>query len=121
MHARPVVRLPAGSDFTSLALAPRALAWSTSAATYLASTATGSFVQVTPAYGYATGSSSVLLVTDAPAGKSAHAPLPTYVVNPATFSWPACAGLGPRPGGRPGRRERLELPGGRWHARAEGW
>ena len=88
--ARPVVRLPAGSDFTSLALAPRALAWSTSAATYLASTATGSFVQVTPAYGYATGSSSVLLVTDAPAGKSAHAALPTYVVNPATFSWPAC-------------------------------
>lgn len=87
---RPVVRLPAGTDFTDLALAPGELAWTTSAATYLASTRTGTFVQVTPAYGYATGSSSVMLVTDAPNGKSAHAALPTYVIQPASFSWPAC-------------------------------
>ncbi len=90
--ARPAVRLPAGSDFTDLALAPGALAWTTSSATYLASTRTGAFIQVTPQYGYATGSGSVMLITDAPSGKAAHPALPTYVVDPASFSWPACTG-----------------------------
>ena len=90
--ARPAVRLPAGSDFTDLALAPGALAWTTSSATYLASTRTGAFIQVTPQYGYATGSSSVMLITDAPSGKAVHPALPTYVVDPARFSWPACPG-----------------------------
>jgi hypothetical protein len=88
--ARQAVRLPPGTDFTDLALAPGVLAWTTSAATYLASTTTGTFLQVTPEYGYATGSGSVLLITDAPSGKAAHAALPTYVVNPASFSWPGC-------------------------------
>ena len=91
VRARLAVRLPAGADFTDLALAPGALAWTTSAATYLASTRTGAFVQVTPAYGYATGSSSVMLITDAPDGKAAHPALPTYVIDPASYAWPACA------------------------------
>jgi hypothetical protein len=90
--ARPVVQLPAGTDFTDLALAPGALAWTTSQATYLASTRTGAFVQVTPEYGYATGSSSIMLITDAPSQKAEHPALPTYIVNPATFAWPACSG-----------------------------
>ena len=85
VRARLAVRLPAGADFTDLALAPGALAWTTSAATYLASTRTGAFVQVTPAYGYATGSSSVMLITDAPDGKAAHPALPTYVIDPASY------------------------------------
>lgn len=88
--ARPAVRLPTGADFTDLALAPGALAWTTSSATYLASTRTGAFIQVTPQYGYATGSSSVMLITDAPSGKSVHPALPTYVVDPVSFSWPSC-------------------------------
>jgi hypothetical protein len=88
--AAVAVRLPPGADFTDLALAPGTLAWTTSLATYLASTRTGAFEQVTPQYGYATGSGSVMLITDAPAGKAAHPALPTYVVNPATATWPSC-------------------------------
>jgi hypothetical protein len=88
--ARLIVRLPPGVDFTDLALAPGTLAWTTSDATYLASTKTGAFVQVTPEYGYATGSTSVMLITDAPSQKAPHSPLPTYVVNPASFAWPSC-------------------------------
>ena len=60
---RLALALPAGTDFASLALAPGTLAWTTSQATYLASTRTGAYMQVTRAYGYATGSRSVLLVS----------------------------------------------------------
>jgi hypothetical protein len=88
--ARLVLRLPSGVDFTDIALAPGTLAWSTSEATYLASTKTGAFVQVTSAYGYPTGSSSVMLITDAPSQKVPHPALPTYVVDPASFAWPSC-------------------------------
>ena len=88
--ARPAVRLTAGADFTDLALAPGTLAWTTSSATYLASTRTGTFAQVTRAYGYPTGSGSVMLITDAPSAKSAHPPQPTYVVRPDRFAWPPC-------------------------------
>ncbi len=87
---RPVLTLPAGADFTDLALAPDSLAWTTTSATYLASTRTGTFAQVTPAYGYPTGSGSVMLITDAPSEKAAHPPLPTHVIDPAAISWPAC-------------------------------
>jgi hypothetical protein len=89
--AAEAVRLPAGADFTDLAMAPGALAWTTSAATYLASTRTGSFLQVTPQYGYPTGSGSVMLITGAPGAKAAHPELPTWVVDPATMAWPSCA------------------------------
>jgi hypothetical protein len=88
--ATEAVRLPAGTDFTDLALAPGALGWTTSAATYLASTRTGAFVQVTQQYGYPTGSGSVMLITGPPGAKAAHPALPTWVVDPATMAWPAC-------------------------------
>jgi hypothetical protein len=91
--ARLALALPAGTDFDSLALAPGTLAWTTSQATYLASTRTGAFTQVTPEYGYATGSASVMLVSDAPGGKAVHPPLPLHVISPAALSWPDC---GPR-------------------------
>lgn len=88
--ARLMLRLPAGNDFTDLAIAPGVLAWSTTAATFLASTATGAFAQVTPQFGYATGAGSVMLISDAPTQRSAHPPLLTHVVNPAALAWPAC-------------------------------
>ncbi len=88
--ARQVVRLPAGTDFTDLALAPGTLAWSTTGATYVASTRTGAFSQVTSQYGYPTGSDSILLITDAPSEKLAHPPLPTHVIHPAGIAWPNC-------------------------------
>jgi hypothetical protein len=88
--AQPVLRLPLGADFTDLALAPGTLAWSTTTATFLASTTTGAFTQVTPAYGYATGSGSVMLITDAPTEKVGHPPLLMHVVHPAAIAWPRC-------------------------------
>jgi hypothetical protein len=84
------VRLPAGEDFTALALAPDSLAWTTTTATYLASTTTGAFTQVTPRLGYATGSASVLLISDPPVQQSAHPALPAHVIDPAAISWRGC-------------------------------
>jgi hypothetical protein len=88
--ARLALALPVGAEFGSLALAPGTLAWTTSRATYLASTRTGAFTQVTPEYGYATGSRSVMLVSDAPDGKAVHPPLPLHVISPAALSGPGC-------------------------------
>lgn len=88
--ARPALVLPAGVDFAGLAMAPGALAFTTSQATYLASTRTGAFTRVTRKYGYATGSGSLVLVTDAPGQKSVHPALPLHVVDPASISWPRC-------------------------------
>jgi len=88
--ARLALQLPAGVDFSDLAMAPGALAWTTSRATYLASTRTGAFTKVTPSYGYATGSGSVVLVTDAPGQKEVHPVLPLHVIDPAGLTWPAC-------------------------------
>ncbi|HMH90744.1 MAG TPA: hypothetical protein VK586_06615 [Streptosporangiaceae bacterium] len=88
--ARLALALPAGADFASLALAPATLAWTTSQATYLASTRTGAYTQVTPEYGYATGSRSVMLVSDPPGVKAVHPPLPLHVISPAALSWPGC-------------------------------
>ncbi len=88
--ARMMLNLAPGADFTGLALAPGALAWSTTAATYLASTKTGAFAQVTPRFGYATGSDSVVLISDAPSEKAPHPPLPTHVIDAGGISWPDC-------------------------------
>ena len=85
-----MLALPAGNDFTDLAIAPGVLAWSTTTATFLASTVTGAYAQVTPRYGYPTGSGSVMLISDAPTQQAAHPPLPTHVVHPAALAWPAC-------------------------------
>jgi hypothetical protein len=89
--ARLALALPAGTDFAALALGPGTLAWTTSQATYLASTRTGAYARVTAAYGYATGGPAVL-VSDAPQAKAAHPPLLLHVVRPARLAWPACPG-----------------------------
>lgn len=88
--ARLALQLPAGVDFASLAMAPGTLAWTTTKATYLASTRTGAYTRVTPRYGYASGSGSVLLVTDAPSQKQVHPPLALHVVAVGAISWPRC-------------------------------
>ena len=89
--AAMVLPLPAGVDFSYLAIGPGALAWTTTAATYLASTRTGGYVQVTPRYGFAvTGSGPSVLISDAPAGKSAHPILALHVVSPSVANWPRC-------------------------------
>jgi hypothetical protein len=94
--ARLALSLPAGATFADLAMSPGTLAWTTSQATYLASTKTGAFAQVTPRYGYATGSGSVVLVTDAPGQKQVHPALPLHVINPAALSWPSCSAAAAR-------------------------
>ena len=88
--AREVLRLPDGTDFASLAISPGSLAWATTEATYVASTATGGFAKVTREYGVATGSPSGLLISDGPAAKSAHPVLPLHVLAPAAVRQPAC-------------------------------
>jgi hypothetical protein len=88
--ARLALALPTGTDFASLALAPGTLAWTTSQATFLASTRTGAYTQVTPEYGYATGSRSVMLVSDPPGVKAVHPPLPLHVISPAVLSGAGC-------------------------------
>jgi hypothetical protein len=90
--ARLALALPAGATFANLSMAPGALAWTTSRATYLASTRTGAFTKVTPRFGYATGSGSVVLVSDAPSQKAVHPALPLHVVDPAAITWSSCAG-----------------------------
>jgi hypothetical protein len=97
--ARLVVRLKAGNAFADLAIAPGSLAWTTNRATYLASTITGTFSRVTPRYGFATGSGSLMLITDAPVTKSAHPVLPLHVVRPAVLAWAACPSHGADLGG----------------------
>jgi hypothetical protein len=89
--ATMVLRLPAGVDFSNLAIGPGALAWTTTAATYLASTRTGGYAKVTPRYGFAvTGPGPAVLVSDAPSAKSAHPILALHVVNPSAVNWPRC-------------------------------
>ena len=79
--ARVVLRLSAGTEFSALAMGNGVLAWTTTKATFVASTDTGRAVQVTPAYGLAvTGAGSTVLVADAPAGRSPHPSLPLHVV-----------------------------------------
>jgi hypothetical protein len=87
-----VLRLPPGVDFADLAIEPGTLAWTTTQATYLASTRTGAYSRVTPEYGYATGSGSVLLIADAPSRKAVHPVLTVHVVDPASIAWPGCRG-----------------------------
>ncbi len=88
--ARMVLRLSVGADFEDLAIEPGSLAWTTSAATYLASTRTGAYSRVTPQYGYATGSGPLVLISDAPPQKTGRPILPLHVVNPAVIAWRAC-------------------------------
>jgi hypothetical protein len=89
--ASVVLTLPDGDEFSNLGMARGALAWTTTKATYLASTATGGYVRVTPAYGFAvTGTGPAVLVSDAPASRSAHPPLALHVLDAADIARPRC-------------------------------
>ena len=89
--ARVVLRLTAGADFAGLSIAPGSLAWTTTKATYLASTRTGEFTQVTPQYGDATEAGRDLIISDAPGEKAAHPILPMHVIRPASLRWRPCS------------------------------
>jgi hypothetical protein len=90
VRAREVLRLASGDYFSTLAISPGTLAWATTAATYVASTQTGGYVQVTPQYGDATGSGSAVMISDASSEKVAHPVLPLHVLTPAHITWPTC-------------------------------
>jgi hypothetical protein len=89
--ATVVLRLADGEEFSNLGMARDALAWTTTRATYLASTATGGYVRVTPAYGFAvTGTGPTVLISDAPATRSAHPALALHVLDAADIARPQC-------------------------------
>jgi len=89
--ARLVLRLPPGTEFVDLAIGPGVIAWTTTEATFLASTVAGGYVQVTPEYGYAvTGHGGVVLVADAPERKAPHPILALHAVDTVTVR-PACS------------------------------
>lgn len=91
--AAVVLRLPRGVSFSNLGMAQRALAWTTTRATYLASTRTGGYIQATPAYGFAvTDAGPDVLVSDAPASKAAHPPLALHVLDGAGIGRGRCQG-----------------------------
>ncbi len=86
-RARLMLRLPAGTEFSALSMGQGTLAWTTTSATFVASTATGRYVQVTPAYGLAVaGPGPAVLVADAPTARSAHPSLPLHVLLAASRS-----------------------------------
>ena len=89
-QAHVVLRLKVGVNFADLAIAPGSLAWTTTRATYLGSTRSGGYARVTPEYGAATGAAAGLLISDAPAEKSAHPILPMHVIRPAGLAWRTC-------------------------------
>jgi hypothetical protein len=75
--AHVMLRLSAGTEFSGLGLGATSLTWTTTEATYAASTVTGGYVQVTPAYGFAVpGAGPAILVSDSPADKSGRPVLP---------------------------------------------
>ena len=89
--ASAVLRLPAGVSFSNLGIASGALTWSTTRATYVASTATFGYLRVTPDYGFAvSGTGPDVLVSDAPASKAAHPPLALHVIDPAGIARGHC-------------------------------
>jgi hypothetical protein len=94
--AREVLSLPSGDYFSALAMSPGALAWTTTAATYVASTQTGGYAQVTQEYGDATGSDSAVMISDASSAKVAHPVLPLHVLTAGGITWPSCPAAGAR-------------------------
>jgi len=89
-RARVVLTLPAGAYFAGLALGPGSLAWTTTAATYLASTSTGAYAKVTPRYGDAIASGPGVMISDPPSEKVSHPVLPLHILRTAGLRWPSC-------------------------------
>jgi hypothetical protein len=88
--AQLVLRLPAGDDFSALSIGPGSLAWTTTSASYLASTKTGAYARVTQHYGDVTGAGPAVLLSDPPASKAAHPILPLHVLKPPALSRQSC-------------------------------
>ena len=89
--ASVVLTLPAGISFSNIGMAQGAIAWTTTRATYLASTSTGGYVQVTPEFGFAvTDTGPDVLVSDAPARKAAHPRLALHVLDAAGIGRGTC-------------------------------
>jgi hypothetical protein len=88
--ARVVLTLPAGEQFAAIEMGQGWLAWTTTTATYLASTRTGSYVQVTPIYGLAAGQGSGVVAISDYAGKSQPAHSSLHLLDFARLAWPSC-------------------------------
>jgi hypothetical protein len=89
-RAQLVLRLPSGDDFSALTIGPGSLAWTTTSASYLASTRTGAYARVTQHYGDAVESGPALMLSDAPVTKAAHPIVPLHVIGPPAFSRRSC-------------------------------
>jgi hypothetical protein len=91
--AAMVAKLPLGQEFSALSLGPGILAWTTTKATYLASTSTGRYRQITPAYGFAvTGTGPTVLVAGPPVSQGPHPSLPLQVISAPALLAAASAG-----------------------------
>ena len=89
--ASVVLRAPAGVSFSNIGMAQGALAWTTTQATYLASTTTDGYVRVTPEFGFAvTDTGPDVLVSDAPVRKAAHPRLALHVLDAAVIGGGSC-------------------------------
>ena len=89
--ASVVLTVPAGISFSNIGMARGAIAWTTTRATYLASTTTSGYVQVTPEFGFAvTDTGPDVLVSDAPARKAAHPRLALHVLDAAGIGRGSC-------------------------------
>jgi hypothetical protein len=86
-----VLRLPAGIAYDNVGLGLGTITWTTTGATYLASTRTGRYLRVTAAYGFAVpGSGAAVLISGAPAGQAAHPVLPLRELDAAVIGGVAC-------------------------------
>ncbi len=91
-RARVVLRLPPGTQFTGLEIGHDTLAWTTTAATFVADTVTGSYARVTPAYGFAvTGPGPAVLVAGPPASGAGRPRLALHVVTARAHYSPGTA------------------------------
>lgn len=88
--AHLVLRLRPGNAFSALTIGPGSLAWTTTRASYLASTRTGAYARVTRHYGNVAGSGPAVLLSDAPVRKAAHPILPLHVVKAPALSRQSC-------------------------------
>jgi len=88
-QAHEILNLPAGVNFSQIEMARDLIGWTTTEATYLANTRIGVYIQVTPKYGFATSSASVMLISDF-GGKRAHPILPMHLISSVGLVWPIC-------------------------------
>jgi hypothetical protein len=78
--ARVILSLPNPQTFSDVQIAPGALVWTTNRATYLASTTTGGYAQVTPAFGGSAVGGPYAIIGDY-GGKKMRPILPAHVID----------------------------------------